>query len=68
MKTATGKRRYRVVSRLFGSDLVVLQIEYKETGRSHMYNVGGRVEIDNLPDCTYWEDAKPEDIMQIEEN
>ena len=59
----TGNKRYRVENRWFGKPLVVLQFEYIETGRTHMWNGGGRVEIDDLPDRVYWEDAKPEDLM-----
>ena len=58
----TGRERYRVQTRWFGVPLLVLQLEWVETGRERWSNDGGMIECDPLPDQTCWQDATLEDI------
>ena len=58
----TGRKRFKLVKPLFSAPLMVLQLEKVRSGRTHMYNECGRVEIDDLPDLTYWENATIEDV------
>ena len=58
----TGRSRYRIHARWFTKPLLVLQIEWAETGRERWNNDGGMIECDSLPDRTYWQDAILEDI------
>ena len=53
----SGNKRYRVERRLFGRDLVVLQLEWEGT---QTYSDGGGIQIEPV---TVWRDARPEDIM-----
>lgn len=60
-RSLTGNIRHRIETRLLRKPLLVLQVEWKETGRVTHDNCGGRVESRELPDITYWEDARVED-------
>lgn len=63
--TRTGKTRYRIQHSLIFSDLVVLQVEWKVTGREHWSNDGGRVECESLPDTLEWKDATIYDLQEL---
>ena len=62
--TKTGKIRYRTQSRLFGKELVVLQMEWLFTNREHWSNCGGMVECESLPNLKEWKDATVEDLTE----
>lgn len=57
----TGRTRHRAFSPCFSSKvLMVLQIEVTTSGVLH--SSGGI--IDELPSCTKWVDASPEDLTE----
>ena len=57
----TGKRRYRVETRLFREPLVVLQLEYRIHGYAlEPYGLSGDV------DYTTWRDATVESLTMME--
>ena len=58
----TGRKRYKIHKPWFSPAVMILQLEKIECGISHMYNECGRVEIDDLPDRTFWVNATLEDV------
>ena len=60
----TGRKRYRIHTRLFGASLIVLQVEWVETGRERWSYDGGMAECDSLPNRLFWLDATLEDITE----
>jgi hypothetical protein len=60
----TGRKRYRVHTRWSGTPLMVLQLEWIETGRERWSNDGGMVECDSLPNHLFWRDATLEDLTE----
>lgn len=59
-KSTTGNIRVRLHKQMFKDPVFVLQVEEREVGH-FIYNVGGRVESDDI-DRTYYRDADARDI------
>jgi hypothetical protein len=59
--TLTGRQRHRVEKRLFGREVLVLQVELRDSG-FHVDNTGYGQDVD----ITYWRDARVTDISTQE--